>query len=72
MAHDPTTAAIADQIAERERLRAEVERLTKIVDGEFEKGYDQAVREIRDHFEEVGNGYIVAVIEQIFGKVRVS
>lgn len=36
--------------AERDHFRAEVARLVKIGDDLFDKGYDQAVREIRDHF----------------------
>jgi hypothetical protein len=50
----------------------EVDRHAKIVDLAFEKGYDQAVREIRDHFKKVENGYIVAVIEQIWLKEKTS
>lgn len=63
---DPTTAALEEQIAERNRLRAEIERLSDCAEAEFRKGYDQAVHEIRDHFVKVDNGYIVAVIEQIW------
>jgi hypothetical protein len=76
---DPTTVAIEDQIAERDRLRAEVDRLSGIVDAEFAKvdaefakGYDQAVRAIRDHFAKSGQHGVVAEIDATFGKVGVS
>ena len=62
--HDPTTAAIIDQIADRDRLRAEVRRLSEIVDGGFDKGYDQAVQEIRDHF--ASRRDVVAEIDEIW------
>ena len=62
--YDPTTAAIVDQIAERDRLRTEVQRLTETVDAMFEKGYDQAVQEIHDHF--ASRRDIVAEIDEIW------
>jgi hypothetical protein len=88
---DPTTAAIAAQIDERdhfraenarlaralvvalteiEALKAERDRLSAVDDPSFAKGYDQAVHEIRDHFAKVHNGYIVAVIEEIWLKKK--
>ncbi len=61
---DPTTASIEEANAERDRLRAEVDVV-------FEKGYDQAVREIRSHFARVGQREVAAEIEKIFvGKNR--
>ena len=63
---DHTALAIESANAERERLRAEVERLTKSVETSFEKGYDQAVREIRDHFAKAGDHHVAAVIEAIW------
>lgn len=90
---DPTTAAITEQIEERDQLRAENlrlsralvaaytdvevvaadrDRLSKLGDTMFVEGYDQAVREIRDHFAKVDNGFIVAVIEQIWLKECVA
>lgn len=68
MTIDPTTAAIEDQIAERDHLRAEVARLGKIGDALFGEGYDQAVREIRDHFKKIGQLEIAAEIEKIWMK----
>ena len=81
---DPTTAVITAQIEERDRLRAENDRLSKALalayteievlkaadDRTFVKGYDQAVHEIHDHFAKVDNGYIVAVIEEIWIKKK--
>ena len=79
---DPTTAAMTAQIAERDQLRTEnvrlgqalVTALTEIevlkTERTFAKGYDQAVHEIRDHFAKVHNGYIVAVIEEIWLKKK--
>lgn len=58
-----------------EVLRAEGFRLRKITDeadAAFEKGHDQAVHEIRDHFAKVDNGYVVAVIEMIWMKEKSS
>ncbi len=53
---------------EIESVKADRDRLAKLGDTMFVEGYDQAVREIRDHFKKVENGYIVAVIEQIWLK----
>jgi len=65
---DPTTAAIEAQIAERDHLRAEVARLGKIGDALFVEGYDQAVREIRNHFKKECQLDVVAEIEKIWLK----
>lgn len=65
---DPTTAAIEAQNAERDQLRAEVARLDKIGDALFVEGYDQAVREIRDHFKKSRQTDVVAEIEKIWMK----
>lgn len=62
--HDPTTSAIVDQVADRDRLRAEVRRLTEGIERSFEKGYDQAVQEIRDHFK--GRADVAAEIDKIW------
>lgn len=63
---DLTTAAIEAAVIERARLRAEIDQLTKIGDLMFQKGYDQAVREIRDHFAKAGDHGLVHVIETIW------
>jgi hypothetical protein len=42
------------------------EGLQKDAQEDFEKGYDQAVREIRDHFAKVGDHGVVHVIESIW------
>ena len=100
VAADPTTASIAAGNAERDRLRAEVlrlsqalvaaytdaeavsaerdryraeaERLTKIGETMFVEGYDQAVEEIRDHFRTAKQPEIVAEIEKIWMKDKLS
>lgn len=82
---DPTTAAIEEANAERDRLRraeANAELLsttmTEVQDRHFAYGYTRAVREIRDHFEKVGPPEAVAEIEKVFhetlalGKVRAT
>lgn len=83
---DPTTTAIDAQNNEREKLRTEVERLeralevvtadrdriTKLGDALFVEGYDEAVREIRDHFKKVQETEIVAEIEKIWMKDKRS
>lgn len=97
---DPTTASIEAGTAERERLRAEVlrlsqalvaaytdseavsaerdlyrseaERLTKIGETMFVEGYDQAVKEIRDHFRKVTQTEVVAEVEKIWMKDKLS
>ena len=56
-------AAIATAREERDRLAARGDAL-------FVEGYDQAVREIRDHFKKVNDGYVVAVIEETWLKER--
>lgn len=68
MTVDPTAAAIEAQNNERDHLRAEVERLGKIGDAQFVEGYDQAVREIRDHFKKACQLDVVAEIEKIWLK----
>jgi hypothetical protein len=57
-ARDPTTAAL--------------ERLAKNVNAAFEKGYDQAVDEIRGYFAKAGQHGVVAEIDATFRKVRAS
>ena len=69
---DPTTASIEAGTAERERLRAEVLRLTKIGERMFVEGYDQAVEEIRGHFRKAKQPEIVAEIEKIWMKDKLS
>lgn len=69
---DPTTAAIEELNDERARLRAEVERLQKIGDAMFVEGYDQAVGEIRDHFRKLKELEVVAEIEKIWTKDKLS
>lgn len=62
---DPTSAAIAAQSEERDQLRAENQRLSKLGDAMFVGGYDQAVREIRDHFAK-GQPEVAREIEKIW------
>jgi hypothetical protein len=66
---DPTTAALEEWLAERDRLRAEVDRLSRTTGIMFEKGYDQAAREIRDFFAKAGQREVVDEIEKIL-KIR--
>lgn len=63
------SAAIA---AERDRLREEVERLKTISDTMFVEGYDQALGEIRDHFRKAKQIEVVAEIEAIWMKDKLS
>lgn len=72
MTIDPTTAAIEAQNDERDHLRAEVVRLGKLGDAMFVEGYDQAVREIRDHFKKEQKLDVVAEIEKIWQKALAS
>ena len=58
--------------ADRDRLGAEVDRLKKIGDTMFVEGYDQAVEEIRDHFRKTKQMEIVAEIEKIWMKDKLS
>lgn len=58
---DPTTAAIAEQAAKREQLRA-------LADIAFEKGYDQAVQEIHAYFAKSGQHGVAHEIDVTFGK----
>lgn len=56
-----------------EASRAELFRLRTIADEAdraFEKGYDQAVREIRDHFKKQNDSDVWGVIEKIWIKER--
>ena len=69
---DPTTAAIEAMNDERDRLRAEVVRLGKIGDAMFVEGYDQAVREICDHFKKSRQLEIAYEIEKIWLKGPLS
>ena len=52
--------------AERDFLRGEVERLTKIGDTLFVEGYHQAVEEIHDHFAKRKDVEVVAEVEKIW------
>jgi hypothetical protein len=49
-----------------EVAKSERDRLSKLGDTLFEKGYDQAAREIRDHFAKSGDHGVVHVIESIW------
>ena len=84
---DPTTALIEASNAERDRLRAENDRLSKALvtaytdvqvlkaerDRMFVEGYDQAVCEIRDHFRRKADAEIVAKeIEKIWLQDKLS
>ena len=51
-----------------EVVKADRDRLSKLDDAMFVKGYDEAVREIRDHFRKVKETEIVAEIEKIWFK----
>lgn len=68
LVNDPTTAAIEAMNDERDHLRAEVARLSKIGDALFVEGYDQAVREIRDHFSKTRQADVAREIEAIWLK----
>lgn len=80
MSIDPTTAAIEQSIDEREKLRtengrleAELSRLRTIsddADRAFEKGFGQAVHEIRDHFKKQKATDVSDTIEKIWLKER--
>ena len=92
-ASDPTTAAITEQLKERDQLRAETSRLREALaaaradvmsvsadrdrlraeaaqrgNAMFVEGYDQAVREIRDHFAKQRQPKVIAEIEKIWIK----
>ena len=97
---DPTTASIEAGNAERERLRAEVlrlsqalvaaytdseavsaerdfyrteaDRLKKIGETMFVEGYDQAVEQIRDHFRTAKQPEVVAEVEKLWMKDKLS
>lgn len=51
---------------EVEALKAEQDHRVRLGDATFEKGYDQAAREIRDHFAKAGDHGVVHVIEGIW------
>ncbi len=58
--------------SERDLLRAEAERAKKIGDTMFIEGYDQAVVEIRDHFRKAKETAVVAEVEKIWMKDKLS
>jgi len=53
-----------------EVLTADRDRLSKLSDSMFEKGYDQAVREIRDHFKKLRQPDVVTEVEKIWLKEK--
>ena len=64
---------LAADAANVEALKAEVFRLRKIsdeADRAFEKGYEQAVHEIRDHFRKQKDEDVTTAIETIWLKER--
>lgn len=64
---------LAADAANIEATRVEVFRLRKIADEAdraFVKGYDRAVREIRDHFKKQKDTDVASVIEKIWLKER--
>ena len=61
--NDPTIAAMEARNAEYDRLRSEVVRLTQAANTMFAMGYDQAVKEIREHFVKIEQPAIAAMIE---------
>ena len=75
---DPTTTAIETTNDDRDNLRAEVLRLERALaaartdvevgNALFVMGYDQAVREIRDHFKKARQDDVVAEVEKIWIK----
>ena len=72
---DLFTDAIEAANAERENLRAEVDRLSKALavsraetEAAFAKGYDQAVDEIGRHFKTAGDGETSREIARIWAK----
>lgn len=69
---DPTTAAIEARNDELDQLRAENDRLSKLGDTMFIEGFDQAVREIRDHFKKVCQDEVVTEIEKTWLKGSAS
>jgi hypothetical protein len=62
--------ALVTALTEIEALKTERAQLAANAEHALVKGYDQAVHEIRDHFAKVHNGYIVAVIEEIWLKKK--
>lgn len=57
---------------EVEVVKADRDRISKLGETLFVEGYDQAVREIRDHFAEAGDVTAVTEIETIWMKGTVS
>ena len=55
-----------------EVVTADRDRLSKLDDASFAKGYDQAVCEIRDHFARTEQREVVAEIEKIWKSERAS
>jgi len=53
-----------------EVLTADRDRLSTRGDALFVEGYDQAVREIRDHFKQARQAEVVVEIEKIWLKAR--
>ena len=51
-----------------EVLTADRDRLSTLGDVTFVQGYDQAAREIRDHFRKAGQTEVVVEIEKIWFK----
>ena len=67
---DPTIASMEARNNEHERLRSEVVRLTQAANTMFAMGYDQAAKEIRDHFSKIDQPAIAAMIEAIWIKPK--
>lgn len=64
---------LAADAAGNEAIKSEVFRLRKIsdeADRAFDKGYEQAVREIRDHFRKQNDEGVTMTIEKIWPKER--
>ena len=55
-----------------EVVTADRDRFSKLGDAMFVEGYDEAVREIRDHFRKVKETEIVTEIEKIWLKEKLS
>ena len=68
--NDPTIAAMEARNAEHERLRSEVVRLTQAANEMFARGYSQAAHEIRDHFSQIDQPSIAAMIEALWIKPK--
>jgi len=57
---------------EIEGVKADRDRLAKLGDAMFVEGYDQAVREIRDHFAKQRQTEVAAEIDKTWAKERQS